>query len=126
MGGGAQNMRLVGVVGSRERKDRDSIHNLIDSLDPEKDIVVSGGCWGPDKWAAERARERGIEVIEHLPKIRPEMTYSQRVQAYYDRNMLIAKDCDILYAFVSKSRKGGTENTIKYAKALNKKVILRY
>jgi hypothetical protein len=33
---------------------------------------------------------------------------------------LIAEDVDVLYAFVSPDRKGGTENTIDYARKLEK------
>jgi hypothetical protein len=36
-------------------------------------------------------------------------------KAYHKRNKLIADSSDILHAFVSPERTGGTENTIKHA-----------
>jgi hypothetical protein len=46
-------------------------------------------------------------------------------RAYYARNLKIAEYCDILVAFVSDDRKGGTENTIKHAKKLKKEIIIK-
>ena len=45
-------------------------------------------------------------------------------EAYYARNKKIAEECDVLVAFVDSSRKGGTENTIKYASDFGKKVLI--
>ena len=114
----------IGIVGSRRRKDRDNVIKLVDSL-CAYDIVVSGGCRGVDTWAEERARERGLQVIVFKPDLSDIKDKSDMINRYYERNKLIAKRCDILYAFVSSDRKGGTENTILWAKRFNKKVIIK-
>jgi hypothetical protein len=44
--------------------------------------------------------------------------------AGFIRNSRIADDCDVLLALVAKDRKGGTEDTVKKARAHGKKVIL--
>jgi predicted Rossmann fold nucleotide-binding protein DprA/Smf involved in DNA uptake len=112
-----------GVVGSRRRSDRESVYKFIDTLSLD-DVVISGACRGVDTWAAERARQRGIKVIEHKPDLSKCKTYLDKVYAYYARNKLIAKDCDILIAFVAPDRKGGTENTISYAREFEKKILI--
>lgn len=114
----------VGIVGSRKRKDRQSVVDLVNNLS-DGTVVISGGCYGVDTWAAEAARNRGLKVIEHfaeqLPKGLPHWEYTK---ANYARNLKIAQDCETLYAFVSPDRKGGTENTIKHAKKLGKMVVV--
>jgi predicted Rossmann fold nucleotide-binding protein DprA/Smf involved in DNA uptake len=115
----------VGIVGSRRRRDWRAVFNLVDKL-PSGTVVISGGCKrSVDTWAVLRARERGLETVEHLPKLSRGMSYWQVVQAMYARNRLIAEDCDILVAFVAPDRTGGTENTIGWAKKLGKKVCIR-
>jgi len=113
----------VGIVGSRRRIDKENIYKLVDSLKKE-DIVVSGGCKGVDSWAEERAKERGLNTIIFKPKLDGCNEYWKYVQAYYSRNKQIAEESDVIYAFVSSDRTGGTENTIKYASGLKKKVVI--
>jgi len=113
----------VAVVGSRRRTDKQSVYNLIDSLGME-DTIVSGGCHGVDTWAEERAIERGLKTIIFRPLLSGSMSYIERVNIYYDRNKKIAEAGDIIYAFVAPDRRGGTENTIKYAEKLGKKVVI--
>lgn len=73
------------------------INEVLDRYEP--DVVVSGGAVGIDQMAAEMARKRGIEVVEHLPK----------TQRWHDgfkpRNLLIANDCD---ALVRIAKRGAT------------------
>ena len=108
----------VGIVGSRRWKSKKAIESLVNTF-PANTTVVSGGAKGVDRWAAEYARKRGLKVIEFLPDY-PSFG-SQRweyTQAYYARNRQIAERSEVVYAFVAPDRKGGTENTIKYAKEL--------
>jgi len=49
----------IGIIGSRKRTDRQTIYNYVDSLNPD-DIIISGGCYGPDSWAENRAKERNL------------------------------------------------------------------
>lgn len=113
-----------GIVGSRARLDIDAVHAFIDSL-RQDDVVISGGCQGVDIWAVSRAKARGLQVVEHLPVL-PNSGSPRHLftMAYYARNKLIARDCDILVAFVAPARKGGTENTIRHAKRLGKEVMI--
>lgn len=115
--------QFIGIIGSRKRKDLHKVSALVDSL-PTNCVVVSGGCKGVDSVAADRAKERGLDVVEFLPLLKQGMSYPEMVQAYYARNKKIAEKSEIIYAFVSEDRKGGTENTIKHAKALGKKIII--
>lgn len=45
------------------------------------------------------------------------------IKAYYDRNQKIAEYSDVIHAFVV-DNKGGTWNTIKWAKKLKKPIII--
>jgi len=114
----------IGVVGSRKRTDKQSVVDFINSL-PPGDIVVSGGCQGVDTWAAETAIFRGMErPIVFKPDLTGCVYKWQYTERYYARNRRIAEECDILIAFVSPDRKGGTENTIKAAQKLGKEIII--
>jgi hypothetical protein len=117
-------MKYVGIIGSRRRTDRASVHELVDSLDVKNTTVVSGGCYGVDMWAELRAKSRGIAVIRLRPRTSTYMSYLKIVEAMYARNKEIAEKSDIVYAFVAKDRKGGVENCIKHAKKLKKKVVI--
>ena len=114
----------VGIVGSRRRKDEQNVKALVETLLPEEDIVVSGGCKGVDTWAAVAARTLGLVVTEHFPALAGCKTRFEAVKAYYARNREIVKDSDVVVAFVSGDRKGGTENTIKHANELGVKVVV--
>jgi predicted Rossmann fold nucleotide-binding protein DprA/Smf involved in DNA uptake len=89
-------------------------------------IVVSGGCRGVDSWAAEAAHARGLKVETYPPELpdkgSPKWAF---VKAYHARNKMIAENCDRLVAFVSEDRTGGTENTIKWARAAGVPVEVR-
>jgi len=113
----------IAIVGSRRRTDKENVEKLVNSFARDV-IVISGGAKGVDTWAEQTARNRGLEVIVFRPNLKGIKHRGDMVQRYYDRNKKIAQECDIMYAFVSPDRKGGTENTIKYAQELGKKVIL--
>jgi len=117
------NNKKIAIVGSRRRKDKETVEKLVNKL-PKDSVVISGGCKGVDTWAIDIARKRGLKTIVHLPTLIPGKTYIEYVNAYYTRTRLIAEEADIVYAFVSDNRKGGTENTIKYARQFDKKVVI--
>ncbi|HXM59173.1 MAG TPA: SLOG family protein [Candidatus Dormibacteraeota bacterium] len=52
-------------------------------------VVVSGGAAGIDRMAAEEARRRGLEVVEHRPG-------GRSWRHYRARNLRIVADCDEL------------------------------
>jgi predicted Rossmann fold nucleotide-binding protein DprA/Smf involved in DNA uptake len=116
----------VGIAGSRERTDAKSVVDYIDSLG-ENDVVISGGCRGVDTWAEIAAKRRGLKTIVFLPEKPPKGAPKHEwTKAFYARNLQIAEACDVLVAFVSPKRKGGTENTINHAEKLGKPVIINY
>lgn len=111
-----------GIVGSRRRTDRSSVEWFVDQLHAD-DVVVSGGCRGVDTWAETRARERGLQTLIFAPA-EVEVERVGFAAAAHHRNWHIAKACDILVAFVAPDHTGGTESTIKFAKSMQKPVIL--
>jgi len=110
-----------GIVGSRSRTDRQSVVDFVRTLEPG-DTVVSGGCRGVDTWAVDEAKNRGLETVEYLPDLSACKARHEFTKAYHARNELIAKNCDVLVAFVSAERKGGTENAIKHAGRMGRPV----
>lgn len=116
----------IGIVGSRKRntiQDKQLIEQYLKNVTISE--IVSGGCkQGADKFAEEISVEQNIPIKLFLPELKNVKYYYEATEKYYKRNKQIAEYCDILIALVSKDRKGGTENTIKYAKQLNKKIIL--
>jgi hypothetical protein len=130
---------VVGVVGSRRRnssKDLDLLDSHVISLIRKADkantdlAFVSGGCTrGADAFIKQICLERKLPLVEHLPKSPIETghyidPYWRSVDAYYARNLLIAKDCTFLIAMVAPDRTGGTENTISYCEEFSKKVVI--
>lgn len=113
----------VAIIGSRDRIDRDAVTTAVRAL-PEGTVVVSGGCEGPDTWAASAARECGLEVVEHLPDLAGCKKRHEYTEAYYARNRAVVADCDRIIAFVNASRKGGTEYTIKQGQTAGKPIQL--
>jgi hypothetical protein len=111
----------VGVVGSRRRTDREALDAFIVSLAPDT-IVVTGGAQGPDQWAEEAARARGLAVVVHKPELDGAVTPWQMADRYYARHQAIVDDSDLIVAFVARDRMGGTEDTIRRAKRAGKPV----
>ena len=85
---------------------------------------MSGGCEGVDTWAEQRAKDRGMKTIIFKPNLSNIKNKADMVKRYYSRNKKIAEECDLLIAFVSSDRTGGTENTIEYARELKKSIII--
>lgn len=124
----------VGVVGSRRRnteQDKQIIRQALQHLiakDPEvKIFLVSGGCpLGADRFAEELATELGLEISIHYPD-KSKLEANERwayAKINFARNTLIAEECDILIALCVLNSPGGTDDTVKKAKKLNKPVVL--
>jgi predicted Rossmann fold nucleotide-binding protein DprA/Smf involved in DNA uptake len=113
----------IAVVGSRTRTDKQSVVDYIDSVSQD-DTIISGGCEGVDTWAIEAAMARGLKWKVIYPNMDGAKNYYDRCNRYYDRNEKVAKEAEMVVAFVSKNRKGGTENTLQYAKKYGKVVIV--
>lgn len=88
-------------------------------------VVVSGGCrTGADNFAKVLSHQLDIVYVEHAAIILPTMTHLQKVQEYYRRNHVIARDSDAMLALVADDRRGGTEHAIRCMLGLRKPVTL--
>ena len=127
------------MVGSREyentRKIKDTLFKLKQKFGDTL-IVISGGAKdGADKFARKFALEFGIRYKEFNPAHTTKNLYSAMSDTYYGkpyhvsqfhhRNMLIAKDCDVMMAFIpDQSNSNGSMSAIKQAKKLDKPVTI--
>jgi len=115
--------KTIGIIGARRRDaqcDFEACMAAFVKVYEPGDKIVSGGCpKGGDRFANKIAKMLGLTIIIHYPN----WDVHGR-SAGFVRNTLIAEDADILIAVVAFDRKGGTEDTIKKAKALGKKVVI--
>ena len=129
----------VAVVGSRDyqniRKIKDTLFQLKQKFG-DKLIIISGGAkHGADKFARKYALEFGMRYREFNPAHTTKNLYSAMSDNYYDkpyhvsqfhhRNMLIAKACDVMMAFIPNGDDAnGSLSAIKKVKKLNKPVTI--
>lgn len=114
----------IGIIGSRRRIDKQTIIDFVNTL-TTSDTIVSGGCAGPDMWAEKAARSAGLEVLIFLPDLPPKGSpLYEFTKAFYARNQRIAENSDVIHAFVAPDRKGGTENTLKYARKIGIPIVI--
>ncbi len=99
------NIGIVGNEGAKftirtEGKARDLIRRLLAAPDA---VLVSGHCHlgGIDIWAEEEADRMGRRKIIHPPKVR------NWNQGYKPRNILIAKDSDVVHNILVKTYPDG-------------------
>ena len=129
----------VAVVGSRDyqniRKIKDTLFQLKQKFG-DKLIIISGGAkHGADKFARKYALEFGMRYREFNPAHTTKNLYSAMSDDYYEkpyhvsqfhhRNMLIAKACDVMMAFIPNGdNANGSLSAIKRAKKLKKPVTI--
>ena len=129
----------VALVGSREyeniRKVKDTLFQLKQKFG-DKLIIISGGAKdGADKYARKYALEFGIKYREFNPAHTIKNLYSAMSETYYERpyhvsqfhhrNMLIARDCNVMMAFIQNGvSSNGSMSAVKQAKKLNKPVTI--
>ena len=129
----------VAIIGSRgyenTRKIKDTLFQLKQKFG-DKLIIVSGGAKdGADKFARKFALEFGINYKEFNPAHTTKNLYSAMTDNYYNktyhvsqfhhRNMLIARDCDVMMAFIPEGcNSNGSMSAIKNAKKLKKPVTI--
>ena len=129
----------VALIGSRDyaniRRIKDTLFQLKQKFKTDL-IVISGGAkYGADKFARKYALEFGIRYKEFNPAHTTKNLYSAMSDDYYSkpyhvsqfhhRNMLIARDCDVMIAFISEQESSnGSMSAIKKAKKLNKPVTI--
>jgi hypothetical protein len=114
----------IGIIGSRRRTDREAVESCIAELAPET-VVITGGARGPDRWAEEAARARGLTVTVHKPDLQGTRSRWQAADRYHARNLRIVDDSDRIVAFVAPDRTGGTEDTIRRAERAGKPIEVR-
>lgn len=110
--------RRIAIVGSRQGVWSGGVETFVDKLDPVTTIVVSGGAKGVDSVAANRARERRIEVEEILP-----LWEKYGKSAGFRRNKEIVARANEVVAFWNGDSKG-TEHTINIALKAGKPVAI--
>jgi len=129
----------VALVGSRHyentRKVKDTLFQLKQKFGDTL-IVISGGAKdGADKFARKYSLEFGIKYKEFNPAHTIKNLHSAMSETYYGkpyhvsqfhhRNMLIAKDCDVMIAFIPNGAdSNGSMSAIKNAKKLSKPVTI--
>jgi hypothetical protein len=104
----------VAIVGARRRTDRETVDRLVAGL-PSEVVIVSGGAKGPDTWAEEAARKRGLATKIFHPNLTGAESQGAITGRYHARNQQIVDAADEVFAFVAPDRKGGTEDTIRRA-----------
>jgi predicted Rossmann fold nucleotide-binding protein DprA/Smf involved in DNA uptake len=129
----------VAIVGSRDyqniRKIKDTLFQLKQKFRDELIIISGGAKYGADKFARKYALEFGMKYKEFNPAHTTKNLYSAMSDTYYEkpyhvsqfhhRNMLIARDCDVMIAFIGNAdSSNGSMSAIKQAKKLNKPVTI--
>lgn len=118
--------KKIGIVGSRRRnsaKDAILCTEAFERLYHPGDAIVSGGCpLGADRFAEVIAREYHVPILILYPRFHFDGEHP--AGPYYERNGWIAEECDELIALVASDRKGGTEDTVKKALRLGRRVWL--
>ena len=129
----------VAIIGSRHyeniRKIKDTLFQLKQKFKDDLIIISGGAQYGADKFARKYALEFGIKYQEYNPAHTTKNLYSAMSDNYYDkpyhvsqfhhRNMLIAKACNVMMAFIPDGDDAnGSMSAIKTAKKLNKPVTI--
>ena len=121
----------VAIIGSRNyentRKIKDALFQLKQKFGDDLIIVSGGAQYGADKFARKYALEFGIKYKEFNPAHTTKNLYSAMSDNYYEkpyhvsqfhhRNLLIARDCDVMMAFIPNGDDAnGSIGAIKNAK----------
>ncbi len=109
----------IGVVGNQKGWSCGFVHSILSKHIKLQDTIISGGAVGVDTYAQTFAEKIGLSITIHYPR-----PYIERPDRYFERNLQIAKECDMLIAFDKKSGRAGTKNTISHATRLGKKILL--
>ena len=129
----------VAVIGSKMyeniRKIKITLFELKRKFGTDLIVISGGGKNGADKYVRKYALEFGIKYKEFNPAHTTKNLYSAMSDTYYDkpyhvsqfhhRNMLIARDCDVMMVFIPEGdEKSGCMTAVKQAKKLNKPVTI--
>lgn len=111
-------MKLA-IVGSRDYPDLNAVRGYVREL-PADTLVISGGARGVDRTAASEAYLCGLQRLIHLPD---RDLYPDIREALFQRNELIARDCDQMVAFWD-GQSRGTAHAIGCAHKLGRPVTV--
>jgi hypothetical protein len=108
--------KRVAIVGSRGYTNKPFVEAFVRHLS-EGSVVISGGADGPDSWAEDAARSRGLQVITYIPDWE-----GLGKKAGVVRNQKIVDEAEVLIAFWDGQSKG-TADSIRRARAKKIPVI---
>lgn len=128
-------MITIGFTGTRHGMNKKQHDAIIEYLDIRISSIIEahhGDCLGADAQFDSIAKHRGITRIIHPPKDSKYRAYCEgevilAPKEYLDRNMDIAIACTVLVATPLESNeqlRSGTWSTIRYARKMNKEVII--
>jgi len=126
-------MKKIIIIGSRRRDTEEDFQRVYDEFKKvfsPGDMIVSGGCkQGGDRFAEIIASRLGMtedngQLIIHRP-IKPKTGSPvwEYTKAFYERNTLVARECDessVVIACCALDRTGGTEDTIRKIRKFGK------
>ena len=122
-----------GFTGTRNGLNENQKNQIIKLLD-ENNIkeVYHGDCVGANTDFHNLCQNKNIKIIIHPPNISIMRSFCQspnilKPKPFLDRNKDIVNNCDILIACPENDKevlRSGTWSTIRYAKKINKPVLL--
>jgi len=108
----------VGIVGSKARKDHETIESLISEL-PKGTVIVARGGQKLDKVAIQLAKDKGLGTMEMYPYVpptdAPEWTVKRLTESHIKR---FVESTDVIYALVDTERDGEVEDLIRIAERM--------
>jgi predicted Rossmann fold nucleotide-binding protein DprA/Smf involved in DNA uptake len=114
-------MKLA-VIGSRKRNEVALVASVIREKQPTE--VISGGADGIDTNAETVCRELSLPCVVIRPQYERGATRASAMRAIRLRNEAIIESADVVAAFPSPERKGGTEMGIRHARKIGKPVFI--
>ena len=114
----------VAIIGSRTFTDYLKFETQLKKCLLENNLtitqVISGGAEGVDTMARKYAKDNKINLLEIKPQYN-KYKQDEKRKAPLDRNLDIAKECDIMIAFIQ-NNSSGSLHAVSCALKLNKKV----
>ena len=118
-GGVPEECVTLAVVGTRHVVNRDMAFSAMSKFiswlrhkhKKRVETIVSGGATGADTYAQEYAEDNGLRFVLHEP-----MKSKPSPQRFFDRNQLIANECDYMLALWDGSSRG-TRDVVRRALA---------
>jgi len=108
----------VGIVGSKSRKDHETIESLISEL-PKGTVIVARGGQKLDSVVIQLAKDKGFGTMEMYPYVPPPDSSEWTLKRLHESNIKrFVKSTDVIYAFVDEDREDDVEDLIRIAERL--------